>query len=210
MSLKKMFLLAKDAVNAWIDDFAPSMGAAISYYTVFSIAPLLLIVTVVAGVVFGQEAVRGSLQAQMSGLVGNDGATAIQALVANAYKPGQSLVASAISIAVLLVGATTVFAELQSSLDRVWHVPERKKPSGLWGILRAVSVLRTHPGFRLPVDDLVGGQRRHLGFWYMVWRAAAWVGASAAVTKHCDQPICRNPALRHDLQAYAFRSNCLA
>jgi len=137
MSPSKMYSLAKAAINAWIDDFAPSMGAAISYYTVFSIAPLLLIVIVIAGLVFGQEAVRGSLQAQMSGLVGNDGATAIQGLVADAYKPGQSLVASSISIIVLLVGATTVFAELQSALDRVWHVPEKAKPSGVWGILRA-------------------------------------------------------------------------
>lgn len=137
MSPSKMYRLAKAAVNGWIDDYAPSMGAAISYYTVFSIAPLLLIVIVIAGFVFGQDAVRGSLQVQMSGLLGKDGADAIQGLVASAYKSDESLVASAISIVVLLVGATTVFAELQSALDRIWHVPEKAKPSGLWGILRA-------------------------------------------------------------------------
>lgn len=137
MNPSKIFSLAKTAVNGWLDDFAPSMGAAISYYTVFSIAPLLLIVIVVAGLVFGQDAVRSALQAQMAGLVGNDGASAIQGLVASAYQPGRTLLASGTSVVLLLVGATTVFAELQSALDRIWHVPERAKPSGLWGMLRA-------------------------------------------------------------------------
>lgn len=137
MTFSKLFSLAKAAINAWLDDYAPSMGAAISYYTVFSIAPLLLIVIVVAGLVFGQDAVRGSLQAQMSSLVGQDGAAAIQGLVASAYKPGQSLLASGVGIVVLIIGATTVFAELQTSLDRIWHVPERAKPSGIWGMVRA-------------------------------------------------------------------------
>lgn len=137
MTPSKIFSLAKAAINAWIDDFAPSMGAAISYYTVFSIAPLLVIVIAVAGAVFGDEAVRGSLQAQMAGLVGDDGATAIQGLVADARHPDEGLLAGGISLVILLVGATTVFGEIQSALDRIWHVPEQAKPSGIWGLLRA-------------------------------------------------------------------------
>ena len=132
-----MLQLCKKAGNAWIDDFAPSMGAAISYYTVFSLAPLLVIVIAVAGALFGREAVTGQITGQLVGLIGNDGAQVVQGLVASASNTDRGLVAGLISIVILLVGATTVFAELQSALDRIWHVPEREKPTGLWAILRA-------------------------------------------------------------------------
>ncbi|AMM24785.1 YihY/virulence factor BrkB family protein [Variovorax sp. PAMC 28711] len=137
MHPKHLFDLSKKAVNAWIDDFAPSMGAAISYYTMFSLAPLLVIVIAVAGALFGREAVQGEIVAQLSGLIGRDGAIAVQGLIKSASEPSRGLIAGAISIAVLLVGATTVFAELQSALDRIWHVPEKEKPSGVWALLRA-------------------------------------------------------------------------
>lgn len=137
MSLKRIFQLCKKAVIAWADDFAPSMGAAISYYTVFSLAPLLIIVIAIAGAMFGREAVQGQIVAQLSGLIGEDGATAVQGLIKSASDPGKGLIASIISFVVLAVGATTVFAELQSALDRIWHVPEKDKPSGIWGVLRA-------------------------------------------------------------------------
>lgn len=137
MQFSTLFGLARQSVMAWIDDYAPSMGAAIAYYTVFSIAPLLVIVIALAGLFFGEDAVRGALEVQMRGLIGQEGATAIQGLVADAREPTEGIVASGISIAVLVVGATTVFAEIQSALDRIWHVPEKAKPSGLWGLLRA-------------------------------------------------------------------------
>ena len=135
--LRHLFDLCRRAVMAWIDDFAPSMGAAISYYTVFSLAPLLIIVIAVAGAVFGREAVQGEIVGQLQGLIGREGAIAVQGLIKSASEPAKGLVAGAISIVVLMVGATTVFAELQSALDRIWHVPEKDKPSGLWAILRA-------------------------------------------------------------------------
>lgn len=122
---------------AWVDDLAPSMGAAISYYTMFSLAPLLVIVIAVAGAIFGREAVQGEIVGQLQGVIGRDGAIAVQGLVKSASEPTKGLIAGGISIVVLLIGATTVFAELQSSLDRIWHVPERAKPTGVWSILRA-------------------------------------------------------------------------
>jgi membrane protein len=112
------------------------MGAAISYYTVFSLAPLLIIVTAIAGALFGREAVQGQIVAQLGGLIGEEGATLVQGLIKGASDPGKGFVASAISFVLLAVGATTVFGELQSALDRIWHVPEKNKPSGIWGILR--------------------------------------------------------------------------
>ena len=137
MKFGLLFTLTRKAVTAWIDDFAPSMGAAISYYTVFSLAPLLVIVIAVAGAIFGQEAVRGEIVDQLQGLIGREGAIAIQGMIRSASEPSKGLLAGAISIGVLIVGATTVFAELQSALDRIWHVPEKAKPTGLWALLRA-------------------------------------------------------------------------
>jgi membrane protein len=137
MRFNQLFDLCRKSVNAWIDDYAPSMGAAIAYYTVFSLAPLLVIVIAIAGAVFGREAVQGEIATQLTGLIGRDGALAVQGLVIASSEPERGLIAGGISVVVLLVGATTVFAELQSALDRIWHVPEREKPSGVWAVLRA-------------------------------------------------------------------------
>lgn len=137
MNFKHFYDLAKKSVSAWIDDYAPSMGAAISYYTVFSIAPLLIIVIAVAGFVWGREAVQGQIVDQLSGMIGKEGASGVQALIESANKPVHGLIATIISIGILILGATTVFAELQSSLDRIWNVPPEKKASGLWATLRA-------------------------------------------------------------------------
>jgi membrane protein len=134
---RQLFHLAVQSAKAWSDDYAPSMGAAIAYYTVFSVAPLLVIVIAIAGAVFGHEAVQGQISAQLSGLVGAQGADMVEGLVASASDTDRGLVAGLISIAVLLLGATTVFAELQSALDRIWKVPAAKKPSGIFGLLRA-------------------------------------------------------------------------
>lgn len=137
MNISNWFKLVKSAVVAWSDDYAPSMGAAISYYTLFSLAPLLVLVIAVAGLAFGAEAVRGQISAQLSALMGPDTAEAIEAMVQSSTVSDGGLWASLASIAVLVVGATSVFSELQSALDRIWHVPESKKPSGIWGLLRA-------------------------------------------------------------------------
>ena len=137
MSPQHLFALVKKAVGAWVDDFAPSMGAAISYYTAFSLAPLLVIVIAIAGALFGREAVQGQIAAELSGLIGQQGAQFIQTVVSAASDSDKGLVASLISGVVLLIGATSVFAELQSDLDRIWHVPPAQKPSGVWAVLRA-------------------------------------------------------------------------
>lgn len=125
------------AGKAWSDDYAPSMGAAISYYTVFSLAPLLVIVIAVAGAVFGREAVQGQIIGQLDGLIGQQGGALVQDLVAASSNTDKGLVAALLSAFVLVIGATSVFAELQNTLDRIWHVPPEQKPTGLWALLRA-------------------------------------------------------------------------
>lgn len=137
MPIKIFISLAKKSVSAWVDDYAPSMGAAIAYYTVFSIAPLLIIVIAVAGMVWGQEAVEGRIVGQLAGLLGHDAAAGMQGLLRAANHPAQGVLATAISIGVLVLGATTVFAELQSALDRIWQVPAAQKKSGILATLRS-------------------------------------------------------------------------
>jgi membrane protein len=136
MLFSNFYQLVKKSVLAWIEDYAPSMGAAISYYTVFSIAPLLIIVIAVAGFVWGREAVQGEIVEQLSGMIGQEGAKGVQTLIESANQPTKGLVATVISIVVLVVGATTVFAELQSALDRIWRVPQEAKANGIWATLR--------------------------------------------------------------------------
>jgi membrane protein len=129
--------LTKDAINAWLEDYAASMGAALSYYSVFSMAPLLFIVLAVAGLVFGEEAARGELFGQLRGLMGSDAAKAVEDMLASLRLPERGATATVVGAGALFVGATTVFAELQDALDRIWRVPPRARGSGLWALLRA-------------------------------------------------------------------------
>lgn len=137
MRIRQLWDLIKDAVSSWINDYAPSMGAALAYYTMFSIAPLLLIVISIAGFIFGAEAARGEIVEQLRNLLGDEGASAIQDLIESVNQPGKSLAATIFGIALLLIGATTVFAELQDDLDRIWRAPEREKGGGIFALLRA-------------------------------------------------------------------------
>jgi membrane protein len=124
--------LLRDAANAWVDDRASSMGAALAYYTLFSVAPLLLIVIAVAGLVFGETAARGEIIAELSGLLGHDGAAAVQALLESANRPTAGLLATAFGLGALLIGATTVFGELQRALDLIWRAPPRPPADSVW------------------------------------------------------------------------------
>jgi membrane protein len=133
----KWWPLIKQAVQAWIDDYAPSMGAALSYYTVFSLGPVLLIVISIAGLIFGAEAARGEIFAQLRGLMGVDAAKAIEDVLTSVSKPTEGITATVIGFVLLFIGATTVFGELQDALDRIWRAPARDKTSGIWGLLRA-------------------------------------------------------------------------
>lgn len=133
---QQAWLLAKDTVDAWLEDNAPSMGAALAYYTLFSLAPLLLIVIAVAGLWLGPNAARGEIFDQLQGLVGTAGAQAVQALLESVNRPAGGVLATVVGVLLMLVGATTVFAELQNTLDRIWRAPQRP-PGGLWALLRA-------------------------------------------------------------------------
>ena len=136
MYLRRLGTVMSKAGNAWIDDHAQSMGAALSYYTVFSLAPLLLIAISVAGLVFGTDAAQGAVVDQLQGLIGQSGAQAVQDLLKNVSKPSEGIVATVTGIVVLVIGATSVFGELQDDLNRIWQVPTKRKVSTWWAFLR--------------------------------------------------------------------------
>ena len=135
--LKATWGVIKSATQSWVDDYAPSMGAALAYYTLFSLAPLLLIVIALAGPVFGPDAARGEILGQLRGLMGEEGARAVQAMLEAANQPGKGAAATVTGTVFLLIGATSVFGELQYALDRIWRAPVRLKSSGLWRLLRS-------------------------------------------------------------------------
>lgn len=117
------------AIGAWLEYSAPRHGAAIAYYTLFAMAPMLLVVIAIAGVVFGQEVARGEVVAQLSGLLGVTAADLVEEILRNARAPGEGLMASALGVAGLLFAATGAFVELEAALNKVWQV--RRESSGL-------------------------------------------------------------------------------
>ena len=137
VTVAQIWGLVKAAGSSWVDDYAPSMGAALSYYTLFSIAPLLLIVISIAGLVFGEEAARGEIFNQLNGLMGSEGAAAIQSLLESVNKPTEGMLGTILGVILVLIGATSVFGELQDAMDRIWRAPARHQSNGLWALLRA-------------------------------------------------------------------------
>lgn len=180
-----MWQLARQSVTAWSNDYASSMGAALAYYTLFSLAPLLLLVISVAGIVFGEDAARGQVVAQLGGLVGQEGATAIQGLLKSASEPATSTIASLVSVVTLIIGATSIFAELQSDLDRIWRAPEVAKPTGIWGLVRTRLLsfgLIVSIGFLLLVALVVSAALAAMGTWWGSW-FGRWVVALQIVNQ---------------------------
>ena len=136
MAPVSLVALCKQAAAGWVDDYAQSMGAALAYYTMFSIAPLLLIVISISGLVFGPDAARGEIFAELRDLMGDDGAAAAQALLQSVNKPMQGVLGTLVGFGVLGVGAISMFGELQNALDRIWRAPARPVGFGLWRLVR--------------------------------------------------------------------------
>jgi membrane protein len=172
MTARELWRLTRQALNAWTDDYAPSMGAALSYYTLFSIVPLLTIVIAVAGMFFGEDAVRGQLFAELAGLIGSEGARAIEQMLETSSTPKEGATAAAVSFVALIVGATTVLGELQNALDRIWRAPALKKRSGLKGLARSRLLAITMIlgiAFLLVVSLALSAALSALGKWWGSW-----------------------------------------
>jgi membrane protein len=175
MNIKRIWGLFRDAISSWSGDYASSMGAALSYYTLFSIAPLLVIVIAVAGFFFGADEARGTLFAQLSELMGQEGADAVEGMMESANEPKEGLISTILGFVVLIAGATTVFAELQSALDRIWRAPARDKSSGIWSFIRARLLsfgMILAIAFVLIVSLVVSTALSALGKWWGGWFGA--------------------------------------
>jgi membrane protein len=169
MKIRQIWILVKAAFSSWRDDYAPSMGAALAYYTMFSIAPLLLIVISTAGLVFGEEAVRGEIFGQLQGLMGDQGAIAVQGLLESVSEPKEGVAGTVIGTILLLIGATTVFGELQDAFDRIWRAPGRDKNGGLWRLIKSRLLsfgIILGIGFLLMVSLVFSAAIAALGKWW--------------------------------------------
>lgn len=133
--MKTLISLFKDAFKEWGEDKASRLGAALAYYTIFSIGPLLVVIIAIAGRVFGEEAARGQIVGTISGSVGEAGAEMIQSMIRSANEPGAGIVASVLGGATLLLGAAGLFSQLKDALNTIWDV--KPKPGmGIMGVIR--------------------------------------------------------------------------
>ncbi len=133
---KSIWNFIKDVFEKFIDDKAPKLGAALSFYTLFSLAPLLIIAISVAGSIFGRKAARGEIVGQIQSLIGEEGAKMIQTALRNAHLGHQSGIALIISIVTVMIGSTIVFVDLQESLDMVWKVKPKPGRNMIKGLLK--------------------------------------------------------------------------
>ena len=128
LRLKGVWLLVKDSAIAWDDDNIGMQGAALAFFTVFSLSPLLIMVIVFSSLGFGHEAASGHLVSQIRGLIGIEGASFVQSLITNAYKSDSNILSTVFSVIMILLGASAVFVQLRDSLNAIWRV--QQKPIG--------------------------------------------------------------------------------
>lgn len=135
MKAKSIFSLLKKAFQGWKEDRVSILAAALAYYTVLSIAPLIIIAIAIAGSVFGADAAQGEIANALEGLVGAQGAQLVETVVANAAQPELNSTASLFGAATLFITSSGLFSHLQTALNIIWKV-EAKKKSNLWTLLR--------------------------------------------------------------------------
>ncbi|HEX9871857.1 MAG TPA: YihY/virulence factor BrkB family protein [Candidatus Tectomicrobia bacterium] len=136
MRLRDIPVLLQETALAWYADRGPRLGAALAFYTLFSLAPLLIIVIAVAALAFGREVAHAQLVQQSEAVVGAEGARAIRAMLEHTSRPSSGIIATLAGLATLLFGATVVFSELQDALNTIWNVPPRPRRSLVLGLIR--------------------------------------------------------------------------
>ncbi|MCE4554557.1 YihY/virulence factor BrkB family protein [Roseateles cellulosilyticus] len=169
--LRPLARVLQMTLDGFLDDRGPRMGAALAYYTLFSLAPLLLIVVSVAGLVWGGEAVRGELVEQLGALLGPGTASTVEQMLRSVAWPAGGWLHTALGLGLMVVGATTVFAELQDALDTIWRVPARPI-QGWWAWLRARLLsfgLILGLSFLLLVSLLLGAALSAAETWWRPW-----------------------------------------
>jgi len=133
--IQKVSDFAREVFTEWSNDDALSLGAALAYYTIFSIAPLLVLVIAIAGLVFGRAAAQGQIVGQIQDTMGSAGAQMIEGMIARASKPASGILATIASLVTMGFGASGIFGQLQSSLNKIWDAP-RSRRGGIRGQVR--------------------------------------------------------------------------
>jgi membrane protein len=172
------------AVTEWLSHRASSKGAALAFYTLFSLAPILVLVIAIAGFFYGTDAAQGQLLDELRGLVGKQGAETIQAILAGARNKESGKLATIIATALLLVGATSAFAELKDSLDDIWDVPPPKDATW-WDTVRTrllsfglILTLGLLLMFTLVVSAALSVLEKYLGgMWHSATIILGWVAS---------------------------------
>nr|WP_228716792.1 YihY/virulence factor BrkB family protein [Halomonas pellis] len=136
LSIKFWWLTIKDAVQLWLDRNAFSYAGSLAFYTLFSLAPTVIIAVAVIGVVFGEDAAQGQIVTQLQGTVGEEAAKAVEQAVAESRPQESGVVPTLLGIGGLLIGATTVFAQMQYSLNMIWGVTAKPSRSGVMIFLK--------------------------------------------------------------------------
>jgi membrane protein len=134
LDLGALWALVRDSAYAWSEDRASRKGAALAYYMAFSMAPILIVATAVAGLFFGSAAAKGQIFEEMQKILGPTGARVVQAMVASAGRPGRGTLPALIGLVTMLIGSTSALAELKDGLDQIWNVPVAHS-SGFWRYL---------------------------------------------------------------------------
>jgi membrane protein len=134
-ALRNAWALLAQTANDWIDDNAPRLSAALAYYALLSLAPLIVLALAIAGFALDEEAARGGIARELGSLVGTKGAEAVESIVKNAKAPAAGVVSTVVGVVVLLFGASGVFGELEGALDAIWEVSPRPG-RGLKGMIR--------------------------------------------------------------------------
>lgn len=135
MRLHESWSILRETFQEWQEDKAPQLGASLAFYSLLSLAPLVVIALAIAGAFFGDEAARGELVSQIRGLVGSEGGQAIEEMITHARKPTAGVLATLLGTATLLFGASGVFGQLQEALNTIWNV--KPKPGrGIWGLVK--------------------------------------------------------------------------
>ena len=170
----QLWTLLKETFTAWNDDKVPRHGAALAYYTVLSLVPLLVVIIAIIGLILGQEAVQNHLLEQIGNMVGPQSAEAIKDMIQRASEPSSGIVASVLATGTLLFGASGVFAQLQDSLNSIWGV-KPKEGRGLWGLIQDrfmsfAALLGT--GFLLLVSLVLSAALSAFGEWFGGWLPA--------------------------------------
>ena len=192
MKKPSMWGLLKETFVSWDEDRAPRLAAALAYYTIFALAPLLIIAIAVAALFFDETHVRQSILTELGGLIGRNGQQALEMMIDGARKPTTGIIATVIGVVTLLVAAGGLFGQLQDALNTIWEV-QPKPGRGIWGMLRDrffsfAMVLGS--GFLLLVTLLISTALAAVGQWAVgtaysetqMWRAISFVVSFGVTT----------------------------